>query len=80
MKTPIKVVSKSPPVSLQTVGKCLTQWQSTLTLDQPIENYDYKELTDSVRPHLPGYYPTVSSLKPVSRYEVSVVYVVDSSD
>ena len=77
----MRIVNKSQPVNVQNVGKCLTQWQTTLTFDSPVNETPYTELTEHVRAYLPNF-PTISSLY-VDQTDptlVSVVYVLDSSD
>jgi len=77
----MRIVNKSQPVNVQNVGKCLTQWQTTLTFDSPVNDVPYTELTEHVRAYLPNY-PSISTLaiNQVDPSLVSVVYVVDSSD
>ena len=76
----MKIVGKSKETHIQTVGKCLNQYQVTLTFNEPVDNKPLTELTDYVRSYLPCY-PSISSLYvQADPTMVSVVYVMDSSD
>lgn len=76
-----KVVGESRMTHIQRVGKCLNQYQVTLTFDYPVNDLPNTVLTETVRAYL-GNFPSISRLtyNETDPSLVSVVYVVDSSD
>ena len=76
-----KVVGESRTTHIQRIGKCLNQYQVTLTFDYPVNDLSNTVLTKIVREYL-GNYPSVSRLSynETDHTLVSVVYTVDYSD